>query len=45
MIMEYFKVGKVQYEGPESKNPLAFKYYNPDEIVMGKTMKEQCRYD
>ena len=43
--MEYFKsVGKISYEGPESKNPLSFKYYNPDEIVMGKTMKEQLRF-
>ncbi len=43
--MAYFEgVNKVVYEGPESKNPLAFKYYNPDEIVMGKTMKEQLRF-
>lgn len=35
---------KVNYEGWESKNPLAFKYYNPDEIVMGKPMKEQLRF-
>ena len=26
----------IQYEGPRSKNPLAFKWYNPDEIVEGK---------
>lgn len=43
--MAYFEgVSKVVYEGPESKNPLSFKYYNPDEIVMGKTMKEQLRF-
>ena len=43
--MKYFKdVEKVNYEGPESKNPMAFKYYNPDEVVMGKTMKEQLRF-
>lgn len=43
--MAYFKtIGKIEYEGPESKNPLAFKYYNPEEIVMGKTMEEQCRF-
>lgn len=41
----YFKgIEKVNYEGPTSKNPLAFKYYNPDEVVMGKTMKEHCRF-
>lgn len=43
--MAYFEgVSKVVYEGPESKNPLSFKYYNPEEIVMGKTMKEQLRF-
>lgn len=43
--MAYFeKVQKIAYEGPESKNPLAFKYYNPKEVVMGKTMKEQLRF-
>lgn len=43
--MKYFKdVEKINYEGPESKNPMAFKYYNPDEVVMGKTMKEQLRF-
>ncbi len=41
----YFKgIEKVNYEGAASKNPLAFKYYNPEEIVMGKTMKEHCRF-
>lgn len=43
--MAYFEgVSKIVYEGPESKNPLSFKYYNPEEIVMGKTMKEQLRF-
>lgn len=43
--MSYFNgIGKINYEGPESKNPLAFKYYNPDEVVMGKTMKDQLRF-
>ncbi|MDF2589352.1 MAG: xylA [Anaerocolumna sp.] len=43
--MAYFEgIGKINYEGPESKNPLSFKYYNPDEVVMGKTMKEQLRF-
>lgn len=41
----YFEgIEKVKYEGPASKNPLAFKYYNPDEVIMGKTMKEHCRF-
>lgn len=35
---------KVAYEGKDSKNPLAFKYYNPDEIIGGKTMKDHLRF-
>lgn len=43
--MSYFEgISKVQYEGPKSTNPLAFKYYNPDELVMGKPMKEHLRF-
>ncbi len=42
--MSYFETPSIKYEGPESRNPFAFKYYNPEEIVMGKTMKEQCRF-
>lgn len=34
----------IRYEGPDSKNPLAFKWYNPDEIVEGKPMKEHLRF-
>ncbi|TNB46038.1 xylose isomerase [Martelella lutilitoris] len=37
-------ISKIQYEGPESENPLAFKHYNPDEIVMGKPLKEHLRF-
>ena len=29
-------IQKVKYEGPDSTNPLAFRYYQPDEIVLGK---------
>lgn len=43
--INYFEsVNKVLYEGKDSKNPLAFKYYNPEEVVGGKTMKEQLRF-
>ena len=38
------KIGSIAYEGPQSKNPLAFKHYNPDEIVEGKTMREHLRF-
>jgi D-xylose isomerase (EC 5.3.1.5) len=45
MSEEFFKgIGKIQYEGPKSKNPLAFKYYNPDEVVFGRPMKEHLRF-
>lgn len=37
-------VEKVNYEGKESKNPLAFKYYNENQVVAGKTMKEHFRF-
>lgn len=41
----YFpKVDKVEYEGPDSKNPFAFKHYNPKEKVMGKTMENHLRF-
>lgn len=42
--MAYFNVGKIEYEGPQSKNTLSFKYYNPDEVIMGKTMKEHLKF-
>lgn len=43
--MTYFPtIDKIQYEGPESTNPFAFRYYNPEEVVLGKTMKEQLRF-
>jgi xylose isomerase len=34
----------IQYEGPQSDNPLAFRWYNPDEVVAGKSMKDQLRF-
>lgn len=41
----YFeKVGKVAFEGPRSSNPFAFRYYNPDEVVAGKPMREGLRF-
>ena len=42
---EYFKgVNKIAYEGPESDNPLAFKYYDENRIVAGKSMKEFLKF-
>ena len=42
---EYFPgIGKIQYEGAKSNNPLAFKYYDENAVVAGKTMKEHLRF-
>ena len=38
------EIEKIRYEGPDSKNPLAFRWYNEDEIVEGLTMKEYFRF-
>jgi len=42
---EYFpSVSKIEYKGEKSTDPLSFKYYNADEVIMGKPMKEWCRF-
>ncbi len=42
---EYFQgVPKIAYEGPESDNPLAFKYYDENRVVAGKTLKEHFKF-
>jgi xylose isomerase len=38
------KIGAIAHEGPRSENPLAFKHYNPDEIIDGRTMSEHLRF-
>jgi xylose isomerase len=38
------EISKIAYEGPQSKNPLAFRWYNPSEKVEGKTMAEHLRF-
>ncbi len=44
-MSEFFQnIPKIEYEGKNSKNPLAFKFYNPDEVVAGKTMREQLKF-
>jgi xylose isomerase len=40
----YPGVGKIEYEGKKSKNPLAFRWYNPEEEVGGKQMKDHLRF-
>lgn len=42
---EYFKgINKIPFEGSGSDNPFAFKYYNPDQIVAGKTMRDHFKF-
>ena len=42
---EYYKgIGGIQYEGKDSDNPFAYKYYNPDQVVAGKTMREHFKF-
>jgi xylose isomerase len=44
MQKEFFpKIGKIKYEGPKSKNPLAFKWYDADKKVNGVTMRDYMR--
>jgi xylose isomerase len=41
---EFPDVQKIRYEGPDSRNPLAFRWYNADELIEGKTMKDHFRF-
>ena len=44
-MKEYFpQLGKIAYEGPESKNPMAFHYYDAERVVAGKKMKDWMRF-
>ncbi|ODT72773.1 MAG: xylose isomerase [Pelagibacterium sp. SCN 63-23] len=43
-MTEFFKgLSQVRYEGPDSRNPLAYRHYNKDEIVAGKRMEDHIR--
>jgi xylose isomerase len=50
--MDFFKgnkeffpgIGKIRYEGPQSRNPLAFKWYDENRVVAGKPMKDYLRF-
>ena len=44
-MKQYFEnIGKIPFEGAESKNPMAFHYYDPERVVMGKKMKDWLRF-
>ena len=37
-------VPPIRYEGPDSRNPLSFRYYDADAVVEGKSMKDHLRF-
>ena len=45
MKAEFFETREpIHYEGPDSDEPLAYRWYQPDELVLGKTMSEHLRF-
>ncbi|HZK39068.1 MAG TPA: xylose isomerase [Clostridia bacterium] len=40
----FASIPQINYEGPQSKNPLAFRYYNPEEVINGRSMREQMKF-
>jgi xylose isomerase len=45
MNKEFFKaIPHIQYEGPKTRRPLAFRHYDPNEIIDGKTLKDHLRF-
>lgn len=45
MTEQFFNsVSKIKFEGADSTNPLAFRYYDENQVVLGKTMKEHLRF-
>ena len=44
-MAEFFpEISKIKFEGKDSKNPFAFRYYNPDQVVAGKKMKDWFKF-
>ena len=42
---EYYKgIGDINFEGKDSSNPLAFKFYDPNLVVAGKTLREHFKF-
>lgn len=44
MVNGLKEIPQINFEGKDSKNPLSFKYYNPDEIIQGKKMKDYLKF-
>ena len=43
-MTDFFKgIAPVKFEGPNSTNPLAYRHYNKDEVVLGKRMEDHIR--
>ena len=40
----FSSIPKIKYEGSDSKNPLSFKFYDADKVILGKTMKEHLPF-
>ena len=44
-MTSYFSdIPAVKFQGPESKNPFAFKYYDAERVIVGKKMKEHLPF-
>ncbi len=43
-MANHFNTTQIRYEGPDTDNPLAFRHYDPSEVVEGKTMREHLRF-
>src|SRR5262245_52386384 len=43
-MAEWLKIPRIAYEGPRSRNPLAFRHYDPAERIDGRTLKEHMRF-
>ena len=44
-MKEFFpSIPKVRYEGKNTTNPFAFRHYNPDEVIMGKKMRDHLKF-
>ena len=44
MTIFYPGIGKIRYEGNQTDNPLAFRHYDPDAVIAGRTMRAHLRF-
>ena len=45
MSTSYFQsIGRIRFEGPETDNPLAYRFYDENRLVAGKTMREHFKF-